>query len=144
MKEYVFHKDFEGVIIASKDNNDVRKYPRGTKVTLQPNNFIVNKQLETICTLSSSTCQEYLVSNHDSNWEERAKLVNKIALENRKIRSNGKNGVYRFTDEQINILCDKYKEYLEDDNFAIMFNPKLLEADIHVLYRMIKDLNLTI
>ena len=141
MKEYVFHTDFNGPIISSKDS---KEYPRGTKVFLQPNNFIVDENGETICTKNSSVAKNFLVSNFDGKWEERAELVKKISLDNRKKKSDTTNGVYRFSDDEVKTLGEKYKDYLENDSFAIIFNSKLLEADIEILQQMIKDLNLTI
>ena len=144
-KEYVVAQRYEGPVYCSTNSDDKKILNIGDKLFLDTDNgFFFTETGEPICNYKSSIAINHLIYNEDNKWEERSKLVYKIAWEPRQIKSESVNGNYRFTDKQARIIKEKYDKFIMPIDFGLIFNEKLNDASIEELQKMLNDLELTI
>lgn len=143
-EEYIVYHPYEGVIYGSLSKDDTRKLNTGDKLFLHPeNHFLYNEKGEVVCFWKSHLSCHHCVYNGDGHGEERGKIVYKIVNEPRRVKSEIEKGLYRFTDKQVKTIQEKYSQFIQDTDFALIFNEQLNRADIETLRIMINDLKLT-
>lgn len=132
--EYIIHNRLKENTIS-----DYVNLPYGTKLTCEDNRFI-KKDNKIICVIGSEQYQKHIAPNYDNKGLERGKITYTIAFKDLKNNIEGQ----RFTDEQINTICNKYKKFLIPNIPTILFNQEFFDAPLFELQAMAQDLNIKI
>ena len=132
--KYITHHRYKGKSMINSQVN----ISYGTELETY-NDLLITSDGIPICYTTSEIAKKYFAYNDDNNGLERGKLIYAIAYENRKC-TNG----YRFSDENINLLINKYNKFLKQNVNTILFNDNFFIAKPNELYNMAKDLNIKI
>lgn len=135
---YVVTKRFHGRCICGYVN-----IPFGTRCYLE-NNVITTQLGQPICYVTSENGHKYFSCDDDGKGIERGAYTYAIAYSQRERMSNDGSHRQRFTDAEVEMLCDKWSEYLVPDVPVILFNHKFFEADVDVLKQIAEDVHIKV
>ena len=93
-----------------------------------------------LCVKSSQIAHEHIARNDDGNGLERGKLCYAIAFENRKRIVWDR--IQRFTDNEIEVLINRWSHFLIPDIGVVLFNQDFFDANILSLRQMASDLKI--
>lgn len=137
--EYIAHKRFRGTAACEK----VLNIPYGTKLETI-GKFIATPDGKAVCYITSENAHKFFSRNDDGNGLERGALTYAIAYGKRRKPKSDNNGVYRFSDKEIEMLERDWKHFLRDDVDVILFNHDFFNADIEELRKMAKQFNIRV
>lgn len=137
MIEYIAFRDYKGASITSK----IEIIKKGEKFQLIAGRIAtLDNPPRSICLLDSHIAHEYFARNDDGNGMLRGAITYAIAFSERMIPSDI--GVFRFSEEEQEIIRNEYSRFLRDDSDAILFNSDFFNADIDELAVMARELNI--
>lgn len=125
---YITHRRFRGKAICGKLN---LRY--GTE--LEEADGIIWRNDDPICFATSENAHMYFARNDDGRGLERGKLTYAIAYAQR-----GKG--QRFTTEERNLICEKYKHWIRQDCDMLLFNHDFFNADVDELKELAERLKI--
>ena len=137
--EYIAHRRMKEI---AADGNPAN-IPYGTKCQTYKN-AIITPEGRAICYTTSENGHKYFSRNDDGKGLERGAYTYAIAYSQRERMSNDGSHRQRFTDAEIEILCDKWSEYIVPDIPVILFNHKFFEADVDVLKQIAEDVHIKV
>lgn len=136
--DYILHRAYAGKTI---DGSEVR-VPAGTElisrfecVYLDGNPF---------CYTTSQVAHEHVSRDDDNHGMERGILTYAIAHSERERYNSDHTRRQRFTDQEIETLCERWGQYLNPHSDSILFNQDFYDADIKELKQMAKELNIPV
>ena len=126
---YICTRAFTGRAINNLQDIDIR-YGK-TVESDEGAGTISDGEGNTICRTESQVGHQNFARDDDGNGLERGVITYKIAFD------------YPFTNEQLDMIREKYAEFVRDIPFgAIMFNNDFFKADIEVLRTMAEELGI--
>lgn len=137
--EYIAHKRFKGTAACEK----VLNIPYGTRLETI-GKFIATPDGKAICYITSENAHKFFSANDDGNGLERGALTYAIAYGNRRKSKSDNNGVYRFSDKEIEMLERDWKHFLMDDVPVILFNHRFFGADVAELRKLANALEIKV
>lgn len=119
---YITHHRYRGLAACGERLN----LPYGTELETA-GDFIITKDGKPICYDTSEEAKHYFARNDDGRGLERGKLTHAIAFSDRR-RKCADGGVYRFSDEEQELLVKKWSHFLREDVETIIFNEDFFAA----------------
>ncbi len=138
MMEYIAHHHFRGRTACGK----VMDIPYGAKYETI-GNWIATPDGRAICGVNSELGHMYFARNDDGQGLERGKLTWAIAYGDRGKKRTG-DAVYRFSDEEQELLVKRYKHFLVEDVPVILFNDSFFAAQVPDLWAMAAALHIEV
>ena len=136
--EYVNHRRVKGKVLCGKEVN----IPAGT--VFECNNKLIKLGNDAICYSTSQMGHENFARNDDGNGMERGAYTYEIAFSNRKRFNKDKTRRQRFSDNEIETLCNKWEKFLIPDIDVVLFNNDFFEADLEELKKMAADIHIRV
>lgn len=134
--KYITHHRFKGKAMCLKELT----LPYGTELICEDGKIIRTIDGKAICYNTSYSADQHFARNDDGNGLRRGALTYAIAFAPRKVKNSG----YRFSDEERELLCEKWHMFLKQDIDVILFNHDFFNADILTLGEIAKDLNIKV
>lgn len=132
--KYVAHHRYKG-----KDaGGGFINIPYGTECTTV-GDFITTLDGKLICSITSEIAKKFFAINDDGLGLERGSLTYAIAYSDRNVDKG-----FRFSEEEIKTLCDKYNRFLIPDISVILFNDDFFKAHLYDLKSIANELNIKI
>lgn len=119
---YITHNRYRGLAACGKRLN----LPYGTELETA-GDFIITKDGKPICYDTSEEAKRHFARNDDGRGLERGALTWAIAFSERR-RKCANGGVYRFSDEEQELLSEKWPHFLREDVETIIFNEDFFAA----------------
>ena len=135
--KYITHRRFKGLAACGQELN----LPYGTGLTTV-GNFLVTKDGRVVCGKNSENGLRHFAVNDDGKGLERGALTYAIAYGTRQRKC--KNGVYRFSEKEREMLSNDWGHFLNKDVDFILFNDDFFTAQIDELQQLAKVLNIKI
>ena len=137
--KYICFKDWK---VSSLDDVDL-ELKRGEEAELRAN--VIYCQDHPVAVVNSWEGRKHFANNYDGEGLQRGDITYAIVYSPRRI-INSLGHVYRFSEEEQNIIREKYSDYLRSDHIdVILFGDKLFEErDIYKLRQFINEINIEI
>lgn len=136
--DYITHRRYRGPDAAGVSQN-IR---RGTRLSVL-GDFIATPEGRGICFTTSETSHKYFARNDDGRGLERGALTYAIAYGDR-ARSWKDGGVYRFSEEEAEMLKRSWGYWLRQDVDTILFNHDFFAAQPEDLQRLADALKIKV
>lgn len=132
---YTTHHRFRKLSMSGEKLN----LPYGTELK-EENNIIYTLSGKPICFATSQNAKQHFSRNDDGQGLMRGAITYAIAFAARKNKDEG----FRFTQEERNLLCEKYNRFLRNDTDYLLFNDDFFTAEISDLQAVAADLKIKI
>ena len=135
--KFIVHHRFKGIAACGEKLN----IPYGTELDTA-GDFIITPDGKAICFQTSENAKLHFACNDDGQGLERGALTWAIAYSER--RRESKAGIYRFSDEEREMLQRDWPHFLREDCEFILFNEAFFAAPIEELQKLADALNIKI
>ena len=135
--KFIVHHRFKGIAACGEKLN----IPYGTELDTA-GDFIITPDGKAICFQTSENAKLHFACNDDGQGLERGALTWAIAYSER--RRESKAGIYRFSDEEREMLQRDWPHFLREDCVFILFNEAFFAAPIEELQKLADALNIKI
>lgn len=135
--KFIVHHRFKGIAACGEKLN----IPYGTELDTA-GDFIITPDGKAICFQTSENAKLHFARNDDGQGLERGALTWAIAYSER--RRESKAGIYRFSDEEREMLQRDWPHFLREDCEFILFNEAFFAAPIEELQKLADALNIKI
>lgn len=134
--EYITHRRMRGMAAFGERMN----IPYGTKFETI-GEWIATGDSKAICAVHSEISKMYFARNDDGRGLERGALTWAIAYSPRQ-RKHKDGHVYRFSEDEIELLERHYSHWLRQDVGTILFNDDFFDAQVPELKMLANALNI--
>ena len=136
---FITHHRFKGIAACGEHMN----IPYGTELDTA-GDFIITPDDKAICYQTSENAKLHFSRNDDGRGLERGVLTWAIAYGQRRRESKSEMGVYRFSDEEREMLTKEWPHFLREDCDFILFNDRFFAAPVEELQKLADALNIKI
>lgn len=135
---YVTHNRYKEISACGERLN----IPYGTELETA-GTFIVTPEGKPVCFTTSENAKLHFARNDDGKGLERGRLTYAIAYSKRG-RQSADGAIYRFSDEEREILERDWQRFLRQDVDAILFNESFFAAETEELQRLADALKIKV
>ena len=135
--KFIVHHRFKGIAACGEKLN----IPYGTELDTA-GDFIITPDGKAICFQTSENAKLHFARNDDGQGLERGALTWAIAYSER--RRESKAGIYRFSDEEREMLQRDWPHFLREDCEFILFNEAFFAAPIEELQKLAEALHIRV
>lgn len=137
--KYITHHRFKGIAACGEHMN----IPYGTELDTA-GDCIITPEGKAVCFKTSENAKLHFSRNDDGRGLERGALTWAIAYSERRRESRSGMGIYRFSDEEREMLEKDWPHFLREDCDFILFNERFFAAPVEELQKLAEALHIKV
>lgn len=138
---FLLHTDYSGTVLTEPITQ--KEFKKGTIAYLNPISQLIYIDTTPICHIDSFIADHFFCRDNDGLGELRHKLTYAIAFSKRQ-RIHRDGTVSRLTEEETDILKNKWFHFIKETDEVLLFNSNFFNAEIDDLKRLANDLHIKV